>query len=103
MEVSQYVRCFIKPWQYIRIRVFKAGCNGLSYEFKAESRTRREDLVFCIDGVRILLNQDSLPCFKVLKVTVRNVSLGIRIVFVNPKATSICGCGKSLSIVEASC
>ncbi|PHN16243.1 hypothetical protein [Candidatus Tremblaya phenacola] len=96
LEVTQYVRCYIKSWQYIRISSFKVGCKGLSYEVNVEPRTRREDLVVCIDGVRILINQRRNPCGNALKVAVRGVSLGIRLVIVSPKAT-ICGCGKSLS------
>lgn len=95
MEVKQYVRCFIKSWQYIRIRIFKAGCKGLSYEFIAENIYRREDLVFCIDGVRILINQDSLSCSKDLKVKVRSFRIGSRLVVVRAGG-SICSCGKSL-------
>lgn len=97
LEVTQYVRCYIKPWQYIRISSFKVGCKGLSYEISAVLNSRKEDLVYCIDGVRILINHRSIPWNSPLKIAVRRANLGIRLVFVNPKAT-ICGCGKSLSI-----
>ncbi|WP_185858519.1 HesB/IscA family protein [Blattabacterium cuenoti] len=88
---------FTKEVSFIRFGVKSGGCSGMSYELTFDQEKQREDLYFQYEGMKILVDQNSIPY---LKGTILEYSDGLNgkgFYFKNPNAKHTCGCGKSFS------
>jgi iron-sulfur cluster assembly protein len=83
---------------FIRVGVKGGGCSGLSYELTFDNHLKEEDKVFEDKGLKIVCDKKS---FLYLIGTQLDFSGGLNgkgFIFVNPNASSTCGCGESFSI-----
>lgn len=81
----------------LRVAVDGGGCSGFQYDIKLDDLTA-DDLVLEKDGVRVLVDQVSLPFLQNAVIDFTEELIGARFVVQNPNATSSCGCGTSFSM-----
>jgi iron-sulfur cluster insertion protein len=81
----------------LRVAVDGGGCSGFQYDIKLDDPVA-DDLVLEKDGVRVLVDQVSLPFLANAVIDFTEELIGARFVVQNPNATSSCGCGTSFSI-----
>lgn len=84
--------------QALRVGVRKTGCSGWAYEVSIASDLPGEDQVFEDKGVRIIVDNDSLPYLQGSKIDFASSGLNRTFKFENPNATDACGCGESFTI-----
>jgi len=81
----------------LRVAVNSGGCSGFSYGLDFEKETKPGDVVLEMDGLKVYMNESS---GKHLKGTTIDYVSGLQSAgfkFINPNATSTCGCGTSFS------
>ena len=82
----------------LRIHVKQGGCAGYEYVVDLDPEQRADDIVVdAADGVRVLIDPDSLPRLQGLTLGYRQDLAGEGFTFENPNATSTCGCQKSFN------
>ena len=86
-----------KTGTYFRISVKGGGCSGLSYDLTF-TPTEKGDTVIDHEGFKIFMDAKSLIYLKGMMLDYKGGLDGKGFVFVNPNATSTCGCGESFSI-----
>lgn len=81
----------------LRFGVLTGGCAGLSYDMKFAKRPYDNDVVLDIKGLRVFVNQESLPFVNGIKVDYLETLRESGFKYHNPNASSSCGCGYSFS------
>ena len=84
-----------QPVEGLRIKVESGGCAGLKYMMGLVSEIDPEDLVVERNGVRVFVDQVSLPYLDGTTVDFVISLQGSGFVFDNPQAKNACSCGKS--------
>ena len=82
----------------LRLGVRKTGCSGWAYEVAIVSELGNDDQVFEDKGVKIVVNNDSLPYLQGSQIDFISSGLNRTFKFDNPNATDECGCGESFTI-----
>ncbi|MCI0330407.1 MAG: iron-sulfur cluster assembly accessory protein [candidate division Zixibacteria bacterium] len=90
----------------LRLGVTKEGCEGSGTQFRYvldfDSEPAREnDSVFESEGMKILVDTESLPHLSGLQLDARQQMGGVQFVFRNPRARHSCGCGHTFSEEES--
>ena len=96
-EVTKLVKAENNPEIGLRLAVKGGGCSGLSYDL---SFTPKEegDTVIQHDEFNVFMDAKSMIYLKGMQLDYQDGLQGKGFVFVNPNATSTCGCGESFSI-----
>ena len=81
----------------LRFGVKKTGCSGWGYLADLAREQRPEDTVFEQDGVRILVDAESLVLVDGTEIDFLKQGLNEQFVFRNPNVTAECGCGESFT------
>lgn len=81
----------------LRVGAYDGGCSGYMYDVRVEEAPEPEDHVVEINGLRVFVNDFSMPLVKGMKVDWTTSLTESRFVFSNPNATGECGCGVSFS------
>jgi iron-sulfur cluster assembly protein len=81
----------------LRFGVKKTGCSGWGYLADLAREQRPEDTVFEQDGVRILVDAESLALVDGTEIDFLKQGLNEQFVFRNPNVTAECGCGESFT------
>lgn len=82
----------------LRLGVRKTGCSGLAYVIELADGVRDGDEVFESEGIRVVIDRESLPYLDGTRVDFRSQDLGESFTFDNPNVTGACGCGESFSV-----
>ena len=82
----------------LRFGVRKVGCSGFAYVVDIAKEQRADDQVFEINGVKVLIDEKSLPVVRGTEIDFRREGLSSAFAFNNPNVTGECGCGESFSI-----
>ena len=84
------------PDQGLRVGVVGGGCSGFQYTLNFDGQ-KEGDSVTTLDGIRILVDELSLPYIAgtTLDFVEGLHNAGFR--FDNPRASRVCGCGSSFS------
>ena len=85
------------PALKLRVYVTGGGCSGLSYDL-AFTPAEKGDTVVEHEGFKVFMDAKSLIYLKGMMLDYKGGLDGKGFVFVNPNATSTCGCGESFSI-----
>lgn len=82
----------------LRVMVKAGGCSGFQYDMTLEDSPATDDVLLEFSGARLLVDPQSLELLSgvTLDYVESAAEAGFR--FVNPTATSTCGCGKSFSM-----
>ena len=81
----------------LRLGVQGGGCSGLSYKVGFDVEQAKDHIIEK-EGVKVFLDPKSAIYLKGLKLDFKDGLTGKGFVFVNPNATSSCGCGSSFSV-----
>lgn len=82
----------------IRLGTSPSGCSGFGYRVAAADATQVDDVVFESGGVRIAIDQASLPYLEGTTLDLVQEGLAWRLRFENPNARSTCVCGESFGM-----
>ncbi|RMF17987.1 MAG: iron-sulfur cluster assembly accessory protein [Gammaproteobacteria bacterium] len=83
-----------------RLYVKESGCSGYMYQVALTEAPAPEDLIWEEDGVRIVVDPDSLPYVNGTHVDFVKEGLNATFRFDNPRASGACGCGESFAFDE---
>ena len=81
----------------LRIYVKGGGCSGYSYGMMLESAINEDDTVIEKDGVKVMVDPQSMPLISGAEVDYTESLQGSGFAIKNPGATKTCGCGSSFS------
>lgn len=81
----------------IRVGVKGGGCSGLSYTMDLCEAPEEDDKVIDIDGLKVFCDKKSYFYLSSLTLDFIDKLMDGGFKFVNPNATSTCGCGSSFS------
>jgi iron-sulfur cluster assembly accessory protein len=81
----------------LRVAVDGGGCSGFQYDIRLDD-PGADDLVLEKDGLKVLVDEVSLPFLSNAVIDFTEELIGARFVIQNPNATSSCGCGTSFSV-----
>jgi len=85
------------PEAYLRLGLKGGACSGYEYVIQFEDEKRARDLEFDFDELRVLVDYKSIV---LLNNSILDYESGLMkggFKFINPAATSVCGCGKSFA------
>jgi iron-sulfur cluster assembly protein len=82
----------------LRFGVRKSGCTGFAYVVDLAKEVGAADHVFEQDGVRVLVDAESLPIVDGTTIDFVRKGLNAEFVFANPNVTAECGCGESFTV-----
>ncbi len=81
----------------LRFGVKRTGCSGWGYRVDMAREQAADDRVFEQDGVRVLVDADSLELVDGTEIDFVKSGLNHQFVFRNPNAAAECGCGESFT------
>ena len=82
----------------LRIGVRKTGCSGYAYVVNYAEEITERDRVFESEGVKVVVDADSLPLVDGTEVDFVRHGLSEAFRFRNPNVKGECGCGESFSV-----
>jgi iron-sulfur cluster assembly protein len=85
----------------MRFGVKRTGCSGWGYQVELAERVGDGDQVFEQDGVRVVVDAQSLPIVAGTEIDFVRRGLNHEFVFRNPQAAAECGCGESFTTQAA--
>jgi iron-sulfur cluster assembly protein len=82
----------------LRIGVRKSGCSGWAYTIDYADAVKADDTVFDREGVKVIVNNDSLELIDGTEVDFVKDGLNEAFKFRNPNVKGECGCGESFTV-----
>jgi len=82
----------------VRVGVRGGGCSGFTYTLNFDKKEASGDVVMEFDGVRLFVDPKSLLYLSGTTLEYTSGLQGKGFQFVNPNASSTCGCGESFSV-----
>ncbi|MBT3183282.1 MAG: iron-sulfur cluster assembly accessory protein [Nitrospina sp.] len=96
-EVIRLVKAEANPDIGLRLAVKGGGCSGLSYDLQFTPQ-EDGDTIISHEGFNVYMDAKSMIYLKGMQLDFQDGLQGKGFIFVNPNATSTCGCGESFSI-----
>ena len=84
----------------LRFGVKESGCSGYSYVLDFAEQIDSQDAVFSQHGVKVVVDQASLPILSGTQIDYVSEGLNQTFKFTNPAATDECGCGESFAVEQ---
>ncbi len=81
----------------LRFGVRRTGCSGWAYTVDLADSIAADDHVFDLHGVRVVVDERSLPLVAGTEIDFARKGLNAEFVFRNPNVKGECGCGESFS------
>ncbi len=97
-KVAEFLTRHERPDALLRVRVVGGGCSGFQYQLALDDESRDGDEVIERNGVRVLVDQRSLPYLNGTEIDYVEDIMGAGFRFNNPNAASSCGCGESFQV-----
>jgi len=82
----------------LRVGIKKTGCSGYAYVIDYADAVKAEDEVFEQQGVKIIVDRESLKLIDGTEVDYVKQGLNEAFKFRNPNVKGECGCGESFSV-----
>ena len=84
----------------LRVYVYSGGCSGFRYGMMLEDQPTAEDSVLAANGVRVYIDQNSIPLIQGSEIDYVDTLMGAGFTVNNPNAVSGCGCGSSFRTAD---
>jgi len=84
----------------LRVYVYSGGCSGYRYGMMLEDAPTAEDNVLHANGVRVYVDEKSIPLLKGAEIDYVDTLMGAGFTVNNPNAVSGCGCGSSFRTAD---
>ena len=100
-SAAQRVRTYIDErgkGEGLRLGVRKTGCSGWAYVIDFADEIGADDTIFEDRGVKVFINDESLPYLDGTEVDFSKEGLGEAFKFRNPNVKDECGCGESFNV-----
>ena len=97
-KVAEFLEKHQRPNALLRVRVVGGGCSGFQYQLALDDESRNGDQVIEQNGVKILVDERSLPYLDGTEIDYVEDLMGAGFRFNNPNAVSDCGCGESFQV-----
>ena len=98
---AQVINSMQEPGDNLRLQVAGGGCSGMSYELFVEGPDDYNELVDNTQDFtefKVVIDNKSLIYLKGITLDYEGGLNGKGFQFINPNATSTCGCGESFAI-----
>ena len=82
----------------LRLGIKKTGCSGFAYVVDYADEVHADDVTFEDEGVKVVVNRDSLEYLDGTQVDFVKQGLGESFQFQNPNVKDECGCGESFNV-----
>ncbi|TLY50051.1 MAG: iron-sulfur cluster assembly accessory protein [Gammaproteobacteria bacterium] len=82
----------------VRFGVRKTGCSGYAYVVEIADRLAADDQVIEQDGIKLVVDDKSLPLVDGTEIDFARQGLNAAFVFRNPNSAGECGCGESFTV-----
>lgn len=97
-KVAEFLTRHNRPEALLRVRVVGGGCSGFQYQLALDDESKDGDRVIEQNGVRMLVDERSLPYLDGTEIDYVEDLMGAGFRFNNPNAVSNCGCGESFQV-----
>lgn len=97
-KVAEFLEKHERPDALLRVRVVGGGCSGFQYQLALDDESRDGDQVIEQNGVKMLVDERSLPYLNGTEIDYVEDLMGAGFRFNNPQAVSSCGCGESFQV-----
>jgi iron-sulfur cluster assembly protein len=98
-KVSEFLATQEQPEAGLRVAVKGGGCSGFQYQLALDER-HDGDEVFDYDGIRILVDEQSLRYVDGSTVDYTESLMGSGFQVNNPNVVAACGCGSSFRVAD---
>ncbi len=85
----------------LRLFITSGGCSGFNYGMALDDEIRDDDDLSESNGVRLVVDADSLPYVDGSEIHYVDSLMGAGFVVNNPNAVRSCGCGQSFQTADA--
>ncbi|MCX7675315.1 MAG: iron-sulfur cluster assembly accessory protein [Bdellovibrionaceae bacterium] len=83
---------------FLRVKVKKGGCSGLSYALEFDQHKNPQDFVVENSEPQVIVDRDSFMYIAGMTLDYSGGLNGKGFVFENPNASKTCGCGSSFNV-----
>ena len=97
-KVAEFLDKHERPNALLRVRVVGGGCSGVPVPVGLDEESRDGDRIIEQNGVRMLVDERSLPYLDGTQIDYVEDLMGAGFRFNNPNAVSSCGCGESFQV-----
>ena len=94
-KLAEIVSKQAEPVSGLRVFVQKGGCSGYSYGMSLATEVAADDWVGEFGGVKVLVDAESAPLLKGVRIDFVESLQGSGFSIENPNAVRSCGCGNS--------
>ncbi|MCQ6557383.1 HesB/IscA family protein [Paenibacillus mendelii] len=94
-QIHEMLRHHDIPDLFLRVGVVDGGCSGLSYDLRFDDSQSAEDLIYEIDGLKVLVDSSSEEYLRGLKIDYKAQGMTGGFTMDNPNVKASCGCGAS--------
>ena len=85
----------------VKLGVKNGGCAGMAYTMDYIDEVRDTDECIEIDGIKLVIDPKAILFLLGTEMDYQKSTLNSGFIFNNPNQTDACGCGESVTLVEA--
>ena len=100
-KLGEIIAGHSQPTVGLRVFVQKGGCSGYSYGMSLAPQAETGDWVGEFNGVKVLVDANSAPMLKGVRIDFVESLQGSGFAIENPNAVRSCGCGSSFETEES--
>ncbi len=100
-HIKHYMEKNHAPGLFLHVK--KSGCSGFKYNPQPATQNdldNPENKIFTEGEACVVVTKEDLPKLAGIKIDYVTENLGWKLVYINPKAENLCGCGESFSLKQ---